>query len=160
MIVRRHNRRSHEWYASERIYELVCLWLYSHFAGPVPCFQSIGLLGRGISPSLGRYLHTEQHKHNKHTQTSMSWVRFEPTILAFERAKTVHAFNRSATVTGNSRAYNVIILIYVGHSRGIFCLCGVSAYISSDESFLHLLVSCGFVCACPQTSLSPYKWSR
>jgi hypothetical protein len=25
--------------------------------------QSVGLLGRGISPSLGSYLHTEQHKH-------------------------------------------------------------------------------------------------
>jgi hypothetical protein len=25
--------------------------------------ESIGLLGRGISPSQGRYLHTEQHKH-------------------------------------------------------------------------------------------------
>jgi hypothetical protein len=25
--------------------------------------QSVGLLGRGISPSQGLYLHTEQHKH-------------------------------------------------------------------------------------------------
>jgi hypothetical protein len=25
--------------------------------------QSVGLLGWGISPSQGRYLHTEQHKH-------------------------------------------------------------------------------------------------
>jgi hypothetical protein len=25
--------------------------------------QSVGLLGRGISPSQGRYLQTEQHKH-------------------------------------------------------------------------------------------------
>jgi hypothetical protein len=30
----------------------------------------------------------------------MPWVRFEPTIPASERAKTVHALNRSATVTG------------------------------------------------------------
>jgi hypothetical protein len=28
--------------------------------------QSVGLLGRGISPSQGRYLHTEQHKHIIH----------------------------------------------------------------------------------------------
>jgi hypothetical protein len=27
--------------------------------------QSVGLLGRGISPSQGRYLHTEQHKQEK-----------------------------------------------------------------------------------------------
>jgi hypothetical protein len=25
--------------------------------------HSVGLLGRGISPSQGRYVHTEQHKH-------------------------------------------------------------------------------------------------
>jgi hypothetical protein len=53
--------------------------------------QSVGLLGRGIWPSQGRYLH-------RTTQTSMPWVRFEPTIAAFERAKTVHALNRAATV--------------------------------------------------------------
>jgi hypothetical protein len=34
----------------------------------------------GISPSQGRYLHTGQHKQNKHTQTSMPPVGFEPTI--------------------------------------------------------------------------------
>jgi hypothetical protein len=28
----------------------------------------------------------------------MPWVRFEPTSLAFERAKTVHALDRVATV--------------------------------------------------------------
>jgi hypothetical protein len=55
--------------------------------------QSVGHLGRGISPSQGRYLHTEQHKH---TQTSMPWMGFEPTIKAFERAKTVHALDRAA----------------------------------------------------------------
>jgi hypothetical protein len=30
----------------------------------------------------------------------MPWVGFEPTIPASERAKTVHALDRSATVTG------------------------------------------------------------
>jgi hypothetical protein len=33
--------------------------------------QTVGHLGREISPSQGRYLHTEQHKQNKRTQTSM-----------------------------------------------------------------------------------------
>jgi hypothetical protein len=56
------------------------------------------LLGRGISPSQGRYLHTEKHKHNKRTQISMSLVGFEPTIPLFERAKIVDAFDRTATV--------------------------------------------------------------
>jgi hypothetical protein len=30
----------------------------------------------------------------------MAWVGFEPTVPASERAKTVHALDRSATVTG------------------------------------------------------------
>jgi hypothetical protein len=36
--------------------------------------QLVGLLGRGISPSQGRYLHTEQHKHriNAHTDIHAS----------------------------------------------------------------------------------------
>jgi hypothetical protein len=29
--------------------------------------ESVGLLGRGISPSQGRYAHTEQHKHRINT---------------------------------------------------------------------------------------------
>jgi hypothetical protein len=37
---------------------------------------------------------------NKHRQTSMSYVGFEPTIPAFERAKTVDASDCAATVTG------------------------------------------------------------
>jgi hypothetical protein len=61
--------------------------------------QSVGLLGQGISPSEGRYLHTEQHKQNKHRQ--MSRVGFEPTITVFERAKKVHVLGRAATVIGN-----------------------------------------------------------
>jgi hypothetical protein len=37
---------------------------------------------------------------NKHKQTSMLGVGFEPTIPAFERAKTVHALDSASTVTG------------------------------------------------------------
>jgi hypothetical protein len=64
--------------------------------------QSVGPLGRGISPSKSRYLNIRQHKHrlNLYThQTSMPRVEFEPTIPASERAKTVHALERAATVT-------------------------------------------------------------
>jgi hypothetical protein len=59
--------------------------------------QTVGFLGRGISPLQGHYLHTGQHKHriNAYThQTSMPWVGLEPTIPASERAKTVHAIER------------------------------------------------------------------
>jgi hypothetical protein len=54
---------------------------------------SVGLRGRVIIPSQGRYL----------TQTSMPRVGFEPTIPAFERAKIVHALDLAATVIGGVR---------------------------------------------------------
>jgi hypothetical protein len=38
---------------------------------------------------------------NKSIQTSMPQVRFEPTIPVFQPAKTVHALDRAATVTGH-----------------------------------------------------------
>jgi hypothetical protein len=70
-------------------------WLYSPSLDPGLFFgfviffvQTVGLLGRAISPSQGRYLHTGQHKHRINTQTSMPWVGFEPTIATFEQAKT------------------------------------------------------------------------
>jgi hypothetical protein len=42
-------------------------WLHLNFV--IFFTQTVGLLGWGISPSQGRYLHTEQHKHriNGHT---------------------------------------------------------------------------------------------
>jgi hypothetical protein len=70
-------------------------WPLLHFRN---YFYTAGL-GRVISPSQGRYLQTGQHK--QHTQTSMPRVRFEPMIPAFERAKTVEALDRAATVIGN-----------------------------------------------------------
>jgi FAD synthase len=57
----------------------------------------VALLERVISPSQGRYLTQTQ---NKHKQTSMLRVGFEPTIPAFERAKTFHVLDRAATVVG------------------------------------------------------------
>jgi hypothetical protein len=62
--------------------------------------HSVGLHGRVMSPSQGCYLTQTQ---NKHKQTSMPWVGFEPTIPASERAKTVHALGRAATVIGLSK---------------------------------------------------------
>jgi hypothetical protein len=37
-----------------------------------------------------------------HTQASMLQVLFEPTIPVFEQAKTVHALDRRATVSGRN----------------------------------------------------------
>jgi hypothetical protein len=67
--------------------------------------QFVGLLGRGISPSQGRYLHTEQHKQNKRTQTSMCRVGYEPTTPVFERAKAIHTSDRAANVVGIVLSY-------------------------------------------------------
>jgi hypothetical protein len=77
--------------------------------------QTVGFLGRVISPSQGRYLNREQHKHRitayTHKTTKPS-VGFEPTIRASERAKTVHALDREATVTGAHlySMYNMAII--------------------------------------------------
>jgi hypothetical protein len=51
--------------------------------------QSVGLLGRGISPSQGRYLHMEQHKHriNAHNTDvhALSVIRtHDPSIRVIE----------------------------------------------------------------------------
>jgi hypothetical protein len=53
--------------------------------------------------------HSTTQTQNKRTQTSMLWVVFEPTISAFERTKTVHASDRSATVIARKVNYSVWI---------------------------------------------------
>jgi hypothetical protein len=56
--------------------------------------QSVGLLGRGISPSQGRYLHKKKHQHriNAHRHPCIEWES-NPRAPAFERGKTVHALD-------------------------------------------------------------------
>jgi hypothetical protein len=56
-----------------------------------------------IKSSQDLYLNIRQHKHRINTcahQTTMPWVGFEPTIQAFEQAKTVRVLDRAATVIG------------------------------------------------------------
>jgi hypothetical protein len=68
--------------------------------------QMVGFLGRVISSSQGLYLIKGQHRHRINTYTyqrSMPCVGFEHTIPACERAKTVHALDRAATVTGRTK---------------------------------------------------------
>jgi hypothetical protein len=63
--------------------------------------QSVGLVGCGTGPSQGPYVHTGQHKENKRTlASSMPREGLEPTISVFQRAKTVHILDCSATVIG------------------------------------------------------------
>jgi hypothetical protein len=90
----------------------VRLWLYSplldlrrFFSSLILYIGSVRLLRRGISPSQGRYLHTEQH-----TQTFMPLVGFEPTILVFEPTKTVKALDRTVTVIGIYTTYSLFFV--------------------------------------------------
>jgi hypothetical protein len=57
----------------------------------------------------------------------MPWVGFEPTILAFERAKTVHGLDRAATVNGSrfklmSNTLKTVLSIFYISVFGLFCL--------------------------------------
>jgi hypothetical protein len=61
--------------------------------------QSVGPLGREISPAQDRYLHRTTKTQNKRRQTSKPQMGFEPVIPAFERAKT-YALDHAATVIG------------------------------------------------------------
>jgi hypothetical protein len=71
-------------------------WALAVFSVSLSYTQSAGLLGQGINPSQGLYLHGI----NAHTQTSMPGVGFEHTNPGFERAKTVHALDCAATGIG------------------------------------------------------------
>jgi hypothetical protein len=50
-------------------------WTFAAFSVSWSYTQSVRLLGRGISPSQGRYLHTEEHKHriNAHRHPCLEW---------------------------------------------------------------------------------------
>jgi hypothetical protein len=63
--------------------------------------QSVGLLGRGISPLQGCYLRRTTQIQNKLRQTPMLRVGFEHTILVFEREKTFYALHSAAIVIGH-----------------------------------------------------------
>jgi hypothetical protein len=49
----------------------LCWALASSYSFVIFFTQSIGLLGRRISPSQGRYLHTGQHKHRRNAHTNI-----------------------------------------------------------------------------------------
>jgi hypothetical protein len=92
------------------IYLSIYLWFCS-LCGPWPLFQFLNLYAVGRTPWTGNQAvarplsaHRTTQIENKRTQTSMSRVRFEPTIPVFERVKTVHALDRAATVIGRITA--------------------------------------------------------
>jgi hypothetical protein len=87
-------------HGSTTLLELGCFFSFLIYT------QSVGLLGRGISPSQVRYLHTGQHKHRiiAHTGIHAS-SEIQRTNPVFQQAKTVHALDRAATV---ARKYDPI----------------------------------------------------
>jgi hypothetical protein len=82
--------------------------------------QSVGLLGRVISPSQGRYLHRTTQTQNKRRQTYMPLARFEPTIPVFKRPKTFHALDHADTVTGKFDSRLCLL---------IMAICGIPMWI-------------------------------
>jgi hypothetical protein len=78
------------------LFLLLSLWSIGHPWNALCYFsflilgQSVGLLGRRMSPSQGSYL----HRINADIHALMG---FEPTMPAFERAKTIHALDRADT---------------------------------------------------------------
>jgi hypothetical protein len=103
--------RSHDWklilhflsiYLS--LYLSIYLSIYGSpvlFVGPWLLFQFLNLYTIGRTPWTGDQPVTRPlPTHSKNADTSMSRVGFEPTIPVFERAKTVHALDRAATMIG------------------------------------------------------------
>jgi hypothetical protein len=100
----------------------ISLWLYS-LCGHWPLFQSLTLFTIGRTPWTGDQpiarplpTHRTTQPQNKRTQTSMPQVGFEPMIPVFERAKTVHALDRAATMIGIISVYILHICLYIVYS--------------------------------------------
>jgi hypothetical protein len=104
----------------QSIYQSIYLSIYGSASlvgfGRVFQFLYLNTVGRipwvGISPSQGRYIYTEQHKHriNAGRHPCLKWDS-KSTILAFEWTKRVHALYRAATVIGNIFVYGETILL-------------------------------------------------
>jgi hypothetical protein len=86
------------------------------FVGPWPFFQvlnlfthSVGLLGRGTSPSQDRYLNTGQHKHRikAHRHSYLKWNRtHEPSVWAGEDGSCLRPRGHCYTALLHSRRMN------------------------------------------------------
>jgi hypothetical protein len=86
------------------LYGCTALWILAVF------FSFLILYTVGRTPWTGDQrvarplpTHRTTQTQNKRTQISVPRVGFEPTIPVFERAKTVHALARTATVIGTWR---------------------------------------------------------
>jgi hypothetical protein len=89
------------------LYPSIYLWLYSPLLDLGFCFSFLILYTVSRTPWTedqpdARPLpaHRTAQTQNKRTETSVPQVGFKPAITGFERAKTVHALYRAATVIG------------------------------------------------------------
>jgi hypothetical protein len=90
---------------------IIYLWLYSPLLDFARFFnfliytKSVGLLGRGISPSQSLYLHTGQHRHriNVHRHPCLEWDS-NPRSQCWSERKTVHALDCTATLVGHPKS--------------------------------------------------------
>jgi hypothetical protein len=85
--------------------EFIYLWLYSPLLGFGRFFSFLILYKVGRTLWTGDLLvarplsiHRTAQTQNKRTQTSIPQVGFEPMIPVFERAKTIHTLDRTATM--------------------------------------------------------------
>jgi hypothetical protein len=125
--------------------------LYSPLLGPslfvsfVLFFtQTVELLGRVISPSQGRYLHTGQHKHRTNAHTDIHALSG-----ALEQAKVLQALDREATVIG--------LLTNRVHK-----FCDIHLYLlryRQSEHILHLLRKCVINSQWPKMLRHQYKFT-
>jgi hypothetical protein len=85
-------------YLSMALQPFVGPWRLFHFLNPLHSRKD-SLDGWSVRHKAATYTQNNTTQ-NKHTQTSMTWVGFELTIPAFERAKVVHALDHAATLIG------------------------------------------------------------
>jgi hypothetical protein len=98
---------------------LLLLLLYGPLLGLGRFFSFLILYTVDRTPWIGDQLvtrplptHRATQTQNKRTQASMPRVGFEPTIPAFERAKTVHAIDRPVSVIGKDAYVHVHLSKY------------------------------------------------
>jgi hypothetical protein len=108
---------------------LVGAWPLYQFLDPIHSRED-SLDGGSAHCKAATYIQNNTNRIN--AQTSMPGVRFEPTIPAFEREKTVHALDDAATVigayaiklakiiTGNSYVNTVARRIWGGDKRRLW----------------------------------------
>jgi hypothetical protein len=91
--------------------------------------QLVGLLGRVISSSQGLYLYTntEKRAHNTNTKHPCPEWAVEPTVPVSTLAKTVHALDRSAAVTGT-------VDLFLQNLCAMRCIVGLVESFSSEIS--------------------------